>query len=60
MFLSWQTYKSLEIIVQSIIELTKYLLSEGVSQIFLQRDFAKILWQNYLVDNFLCPYKNYY
>ena len=46
MFLSWQTYEGLKITVHSLIELIKYLLSEGVPYVLTER-FCQDPLENY-------------
>lgn len=46
MFISWQTYEGIKITTQSVIELTKYLIQNGVSYVLTER-FCQDPLENY-------------
>ncbi len=46
MFISWQTYEGLQLTTHSVIELTKYLLNNGVPYVFTER-FCQDPLENY-------------
>ena len=48
MFLSWQTYEGFQITVNSVIEICKFLLQEGMEYV-LTNVSVRIQWRNILV-----------